>query len=68
MYNSPGVCAALLLVDLQFTNSYLLFYDKWGKIDDSKQNTDASTGPQSLIHISEIRKYLKTESFDHVLA
>lgn len=38
------------------------------KIDDSKQNADASTGPQSLIHISEIRKDLKTEIFDLILA
>jgi len=68
IYNSPGACAALLPVDFQFTNAYLLFCDKWGKIDNSKQNTDASTGPQSLIHISEIRKDLKTEIFDPVLA
>jgi len=43
--NSPGTCAALLPVDFQFTKSYLLFYDKWKRIDDYQQNTDASTGP-----------------------
>jgi hypothetical protein len=37
-------------------------------MDDSKQNTVASTGSQSSIHISEIRKDLKPESFDPVLA